>query len=575
MRYIFLLLLYSVLFFIPGYAQESVQLYQGITRQLQLSDILEDKAAKCGFPIVLAAYVSQDPDVLREIQFYKQQVEQESYQVYQSPSGHFLINYKTEGFDAIPSYDRNNNGTPDYLEFVANAFDRAWRIEIDSLGFKPPPDEQGNPVETYNIYCKRLPTNQYGSTLFDINQDIAALPGKNYTSHIEINTAFTNAPYSVSDPIVRDSMAIAVTAAHEFNHAIQLGYHIRYDENNDSRNFPDLWFIESSATYMEEVVANEVNDYYQFLPYFFKATDRSLVDGAFSSASLDRIYGETILFIMMEKFYGPSVTRRIWEKIVNYKAVDALDAFLRENGSDLSQILQQLAGWMFFTGSQSFPEKYFPEGGQYPEVPIAVTTPYNGKFQKMARGELEPLSFRYFSSWISDAKQPEIYLHHLNGNEVWQGAIFDRQAGNFQTFLDFVHTPIDFFQAPAQLNFAVVHGMSDANIGFDAAQPDSFTVYLEDAASPGYTQPVSVYPNIIRPDEPPQKVIFTGLPKNGKVVILTSNGQLVKEIVDQQRPGIMLWDLTNQDGRPVGSGVYIYRVLGAGVKQQNKLIVIR
>jgi len=93
--------------------------------------------------------------------------------------------------------------------------------------------------------------------------------------------------------------------------------------------------------------------------------------------------------------------------------------------------------------------------------------------------------------------------------------------------------------------------------------------------APGYIQPVSVYPNVIRPDAPLQKVIFTGLPENGKVVILTANGQLVKEIVDQQRPGIMLWDLTNQDGKPVGSGVYIYRVLGAGVEQQNKLIVIR
>ena len=85
---------------------------------------------------------------------------------YLSPSGHFLISYDKTGNDAIPDYDRNGDGFPDYLDFVAEAFDRAWEIEIDSLGFRPPPDQNGQPLSVYPVLCERLSSIEYGGYFF-------------------------------------------------------------------------------------------------------------------------------------------------------------------------------------------------------------------------------------------------------------------------------------------------------------------------------------------------------------------------------------------------------------------------
>ena len=207
--------------------------------------------------------------------------------VHFSPSGHFKIYYDTTGIIAIPDYDRDQNGIPDYLEFVAKSFDLAWSIEIDSLGFNPPPDSSGNFRTVYPVYCRLL--SVYGQTLLEY--EIPSRPNVNYVTYIEINTRFSFVNYpNVTDPIIRDSMAIAVTAAHEFNHALQTGYRLWPDDEF----FHDIWFIESSATFMEEVVATEVNDYLLYLDDYFRRAHQPLDQ---SSGGLDD-YGKVVLEIL-------------------------------------------------------------------------------------------------------------------------------------------------------------------------------------------------------------------------------------------------------------------------------------
>ena len=49
--------------------------------------------------------------------------------------------------------------------------------------------------------------------------------------------------------------ALRVTAAHEFFHAIQFAYDV----------YEDLWFMEGTATWVEDEVYDKINDNYQFL----------------------------------------------------------------------------------------------------------------------------------------------------------------------------------------------------------------------------------------------------------------------------------------------------------------------
>ncbi len=339
---------------------------------------------KCGFPY----YVTQNT-ALREVtlQLRSARSGAEAYGIFQtyiSPSGHFRVHYQTEGYNAIPNYDRNQNGTPDYLEFVAYSFDRAWAIEIDSLGFQPPPDANGNPRTTYDIYCVNLAGSElYGYTAFDPQQDIAALPGLNFTSDIYLSTQFSFVVYEgVTDPAIRDSLAIAVTAAHEFNHALQLGYRIWGKVRSDGLlDTPDLWFIEATATYMEEVVADQVNDYYQYLPDFFTTTHLSLTHTPDPARYIRRLYGEVVWFIQMGELWGKTITRRLWERVKTVVPAQALREEFQQRHRTMGEMLAQLATWMYYCGTRAAWQSYFPEAEHYPTTPVqiwnAFTSPSN------------------------------------------------------------------------------------------------------------------------------------------------------------------------------------------------------
>ena len=125
--------------------------------------------------------------------------------------------------------------------------------------------------------------------------------GLTIPARVSINTNFdfVEYPHISNDPIIRDSAAIAVTGAHEFNHAIQLGYRIWFEGNGQ---ILDRRFLESSATYMEEVLHDEVNDYHLYLPQFYRNTQRHFGDQ-------NILYGDAIFHVMAGDIYGKTITR--------------------------------------------------------------------------------------------------------------------------------------------------------------------------------------------------------------------------------------------------------------------------
>lgn len=552
--------------FLRGYATDQ-DVYSEIQSALPSSPADEKAAQKCGLPILLRGYASKNLQILRKIQSFRLQLQRQEYQQFISPSGHFVINYQTEGSNAIPQYDRNQNLIPDYLEFVANAFDRAWEIEIDSLGFRPPPDSLGNPVEQYPVFCKNL--SQYGSTFFDTEDEIAALPGNNFTSFIEINLSFPFVThYPVTDPIVRDSMAIAVTAAHEFNHALQLGYHIRIEDSGGFFDFPDLWFIESSATYMEEVVAPEVNDYLQYLPDYYETTDRSLND----NESLSHIYGEVLLDIMLGNFHGKSITREVWEEIPNQNAVASLNTVLERRGSSLNGELPKLAGWMFFGGTFAVSGKYFADAAQFPEPLFFQTESYSTGVQKVTEGELPQLAFRFYRTPATPWSRVNHFISPADLKENWFGVLAQPQTGLFTVAPPLVFTQNLVSSAEGYSYSIVGRGWEKTSEG--AAESSLFEMFVE-GSQQELTAAVSVYPNIVRAESGFEKVVFGNLPRGARVEIFDSSGRHVKTIMPGEFKQVAYWNLKTEQGRSVANGIYIYVVKSDQVSEQGKLIVVR
>ncbi len=94
---------------------------------------------------------------------------------------------------------------------------------------------------------------------------------------------------------------------------------------------------------------------------------------------------------------------------------------------------------------------------------------------------------------------------------------------------------------------------------------------LKDNLSESY-----IYPNPVRASLGHDKVTFENLTNNVIIRIFKTNGDLVREINATDTTGTVTWDLTNDNGNKVASGIYIYLITNeSGHKLKGKLAIIR
>lgn len=92
---------------------------------------------------------------------------------------------------------------------------------------------------------------------------------------------------------------------------------------------------------------------------------------------------------------------------------------------------------------------------------------------------------------------------------------------------------------------------------------------------------VSVVPNPFRAAEAwdlagSHEVHFINLPRRARITVYTVAGDKVVDLVhDDPVRDFARWDLRNGRGRPVGSGIYLYRVESDAFTQQDRFVVIR
>jgi len=97
----------------------------------------------------------------------------------------------------------------------------------------------------------------------------------------------------------------------------------------------------------------------------------------------------------------------------------------------------------------------------------------------------------------------------------------------------------------------------------------------------GMTQSIAdayVYPNPYRgigPDGKGEAIMFAGLPERATIRIFTVQGVLIRTIEHANLTGGSHWNLTNENGENVASGVYLYTLESNGEKIHGKLAVMR
>ena len=512
---------------------------------------------KCGFPNILEANSPTNIELFKQLQQLKISGSQYD-SVYFSPSGRFKIYYNTEGIHGIPDYDRNQNGTPDYLEFVAKSFDLAWSVEIDSLGFNPPPDSSGNIREVYPVHCRLL--GVYGQTWLEYK--IPAQPNVKYVTFIEINTNFNFVNYpNITDPIVRDSMAIAVTAAHEFNHALQSGYRLWPDNGF----FHDIWFIESSATFMEEVVAPEVNDYLQYLDDYFRYAHQPLDQ---SSGGLDD-YGKVVLEILLDEHFETDFVRKTWEEIENQRALPALETVLKKMQGNLSVEFRRLSAWLYFTSERAVTGQYFPDAALFPDPRFVAGDPVGDVKNILISDSLPRLSFQWYTSSILEYNPLQLHLKATRGsNASLSAATLIPSPG--MTYIQFPASTtyqINLLSTQSVLPIGIVNSNLSDNDYFNFE-------LISNPFSESISPDVKVFPQPFKLSHSQQFLQFENLPENSTVSIFNSQGlHLITLNTPEDRQGL-IWDLRNEQGHQVGSGVYLFYVKSSAIEQQGKFVII-
>ena len=267
-----------------------------------------------------------------------------------SPSGRFRVHYDTEGHHAVSRTDSDANGIPDYIDLTMTVLDSTWVLEIEQLGYNPPPSDNGlGGGDEYDAYVVEINGSYYG---FAYPMTGGATTTSSY---LEIDNNFTDLNYKQT----RGLDALRVTIAHEFHHAIQFGYYAKFDGS---------WWQESTSTWMEEVAYPHIDDYLQYLTYFLGEPQRAVNSGVYQSL---HTYGSAIFSHFLDERYSRELNRLLWEELKERKSVhlDHFDRVIRQvEPGGLGVAMGEFAVWNYFTDNRHR-GSYYAEGDKYPTVP--------------------------------------------------------------------------------------------------------------------------------------------------------------------------------------------------------------
>lgn len=462
-----------------------------------------------------------------------------------SPSGKFLLHFSRSGNDAVPPVDASLNGVPDFIDSAGVVLDYVRRFEIDSLGFQPPLNVAGEPVSVYHVYFMDL-GNEYGVTY--LAKQIPEAEGYfHYTSYIIFDNDYLNENFPM-----QGLRAFRVTAAHEFNHAIQVSYRVWWENQKPV----DLYLMEMTSTWLEDVVFNRANNYLEYLPYFF----RKFSNTSFTSANYLFPYGNSLFFHLLEKEYGCGIVPEIWERIREGNGLESLDRSLLAHNSSLLSKLHQYGIWLYFTGSRADTTNYFPEGNLYPELTVLPQDVYSYSDTLQVKKLLSPLTNRIIR--FNDVSDGE-YKIKVNSLEA-TGMLSHLIPRGIVNTVSFNQSGFFYFGYSGNITAVLT------NVSSDSALVDyNLTAGLEISGGDLF-----VVPNPVRVGEQ-NSLSFVNIPGEGEIHIFNSNGEKITQLSARGPFKTVIWDLQDETGRPVNSGIYLYLFQGAKKTRSGKIAIIR
>ena len=310
----------------------------------------------------------------------------------EAANAYFCFHWVESGDDAPPGSDGNLNTIPPYIQEVANVFGEVIQREHGDLEWREPISDgalggctwDGKQGRT-DIYLKDLgQLGLYGYAAPDPGQST-----QNPYAFMVMDDDY--AEYGYDDP----QDPLEVTAAHEYNHVLQFAYDVLQDK----------WMFESTATWMEEKVYPEIDDYLQYVGPWSQLSTMPLT--RFDRQQGDKVYGSAVFNRWLDDEYDETIVRRAWELSFNQDsfAPGAYDKAIREyHGPGFSY---ELANFAASTAEWKTAAAGVHEGAKFPDVKRIedVTLPTDGS---VLSGKLDHTTYALFD--VAKTNAPKLKL---------------------------------------------------------------------------------------------------------------------------------------------------------------------
>lgn len=257
-------------------------------------------------------------------------------------SRHFCLHYVTSTADRPTSeaWVRKN----------LTVLNKVWRKEVTKMGYRAPvKDGNRGGNGKFDVYLKELGSKGlYGYCAPEYRKKGTKWVASGYCV---LDNDFAQAQYGAPP-----GKSLKVTAAHEFFHAVQFAYD--YNE--------DRWLMESTATWMEEQVADGANDNRQYLASGQVKLPVSSLD-VFQPQGFAQ-YGNWPFWEYLSGRFGNGIVKQVWNKAGAFKgapnmySAQALRKAIGKRGGGLPAVFASYAA------ANTAPARYYPEGAAWPKA---------------------------------------------------------------------------------------------------------------------------------------------------------------------------------------------------------------
>jgi hypothetical protein len=459
------------------------------------------------------------------------------------------MHYTNAGLDAVRQLDEDPaNGIPDLVENCAIWADRAWDVEVDSLGFPAPPLPSDG---SYDMTFKRLGGTTLGVTI--------AQPGEG-PDHTEIwlRRGFGGGDLiQTEDPDGNRVGRAKATVSHEFKHAIQYA----------TSHWVEGSWVELDANWVIDAVFDETNAYIDFLN----------PDGVGSQLSnpeepLDLGGAGSYQDLLWEQYLSEKHGHQIVVDFWGIRAADTAQAVLDSYqdaqvlyGASWSTSYPEFMEWCWFSGSLADPMYGFEEADRYRDIALRedpITTYPHAAADAVAHLACHHRRFEAGTP----ARAPRVTF---DGDDAHPGftvsVVVGRPDGSFtivRPVLD-ASNDVDYLVADPWAALSYV-GVTVTNSATSGSDPPYVLEVLEEAVTevrPGPAHPsgvLAIHPN---PFTASTGIRFTAPAPSaaGAVVLRDVAGRRVRTLHRGALPAgetALIWDGRGDDGRLLPAGMY-------------------